>query len=118
MSPAELLDLLYKEADKNLKLAELALNDKEYDSFDKALTKTTQIVRYLNTILDTKYPLAANLRNIYNYLIYDLSRVKAGRERRQEEIGRMIHILGELREGFSEAANNLNKTHSYRDQGV
>jgi len=68
-------------------------------------------VRYLMDILDMNQPISMDLRRIYNYLVYDLSRVNAGRERRQDEIGRIRHILSELREAFDGASRKVNDTH-------
>lgn len=50
-----------------------------------------------------QYPISKDLKRIYEYLIYDISRVKAGRERRAEEIPRISHILSELRDAFNQA---------------
>ena len=103
MSGPELLLLLFDEAIKRLTRAEISLKDKNYSDFDDCLQRTSRIVRYLTDILDMRQPISHDLRRIYTYLVYDLSMVKAGRERRQEEIGRIRHILSELREGFDGA---------------
>ena len=87
MSGPELLFLIYDEAIKRLTRAEISLDDKNYADFEDCLTRTSKIVRYLKEILDMSQPISYDLRRIYEYLIYDLSRVKAGRERRRDEIG-------------------------------
>lgn len=120
MSSSELLDLLYEEAIGRLRKAELALEDKEYALFEDCLKRTTKIVRYLTDILDMRQPISYDLRRIYNYLILDLSKVKAGREREQKEIARISHILSELREAFQQAARQVNdahKTNQNRERG-
>lgn len=111
MSGPELLLLLFDEAIKRLTRAEISLKDKNYDDFDDCLQRTSRIVRYLTDILDMRQPISHDLRRIYTYLVYDLSMVKAGRERRQEEIGRIRHILSELREGFDGASKQVNDMH-------
>lgn len=108
MSPAELLLLLYDKAISDLKKAEYALEEKDYGVFEASLRHAVQIIRYLNQILDWRQPLASNLSSIYQYLIFDISKVKSGRHRRADEIGRMIHILSELRDAFDQADKNLN----------
>ena len=102
MSNLELLLLLYDEAVKRLKMAQIALEDKKYETFEECLERTGRIVRYLIQILDMQYPISKDLKRIYEYLIYDISRVKAGRERRAEEIPRISHILSELRDAFNQ----------------
>ena len=62
-------------------------------------------------ILDMRQPISYDLRRIYDYLILDLSKIKAGREREKEEIARISHILAELREAFQQAARKVNEEH-------
>ena len=111
MSGPELLLLLFDETIKRLTRAEKSLGEKNYADFDDCIQRTTKIVRYLTDILDMQYPISYDLRRIYSYLVYDLSRVKAGRERRKDEIGRIRHILSELREGFEGASMKVNDMH-------
>ena len=102
MSSWELLDLLYEEAIGRLRKADLASN----------------IVRYLIDILDMKQPISYDLRRIYDYLILDISKVKAGREREQKEIGRISHILSELKDAFEQAAREVSDVHMTDRRGV
>ena len=111
MSSGELLLLLFDETIKRLTRAEQSLDDKNYGDFDDCMDRVSRIVRYLISILDMQYPISWDLRRIYEYLIYDLSVVKAGRERKLEEIGRIRHILSELREAFDGASRKVTDTH-------
>lgn len=111
MSGAEQLLLLFDETIKRLTRAESSLEDGNYDDFEDYLQRTTRIVRYLIDILDMSYPISFDLRRIYVYLIYDLGMVRAGRERRKDEIGRIRHILSELREAFDGASRKVNDMH-------
>ena len=103
MNEAELLLTLYDEAISRLKRAKMALSDREYALFEENLGRVVRIVRYLMEILDLQQPLSGELRRIYTYLLYDLGRIRAGREKQEAEIGRVSHILSELREAFAEA---------------
>lgn len=111
MSGAEQLLLLFDEAIKRLTRAEQSLKNKNYKNFEDCMTRVSRIVRYLMDILDMEQPISWDLRRIYEYLIFDLSRVMAGRQRRQDEIGRIRHILSELREGFDGASRKVNDMH-------
>ena len=112
MSNIELLLLLYDEAISRLSKAEIAVEDGAWDIFEDCLRRATRNIRYLGDILDmSRQPLAGDLERIYNYLIYDISRIKAGRKRQKAEIGRIIHILSELREAFDEAGRRVNDSH-------
>lgn len=111
MSGPEQLMLLFDEALRRLTRAERALQDKNYKDFEDCLHRTSRIVRYLKEILDMSYPISHDLRRIYEYLVYDISLVTAGRERRGDEIGRIHHILSELREAFDGASRQVNDMH-------
>lgn len=118
MSGPELLLLIYDEAIKRLGRADISLTDKDYDDFDDCIVRVTKIVRYLIDILDFNQPISWDLKRIYDYLIYDLSRVRAGRERRQDEIGRIRHILSELREAFDGASRKVNDMHMVKQKEI
>lgn len=118
MSQTELLLLLYDEAVSRLKKAELALDDKNYPLFEEALERVGKIIRYLIDILDRSQPISRDLRRIYEYLIYDISRIQAGRERRAEEIGRISHILLELRDSFDEAGRRAGERYMEQNRGI
>lgn len=118
MSNAEQLLLLYDEAVKRLTKAELVLEDQNYENFEDCLLRTSRIVRYLIDILDMRQPVSQDLKSIYNYIIYDISRIKAGRERKKDEIGRIRHILSELRSAFEAASLKTADTHIVQNPGV
>lgn len=118
MSSAEQLLLLYDEAISRLTRAKYSLDDKNYADFDDCLTRTTKIVRYLIDILDMEQPISWDLRRIYNYLVFDLSMIRAGRERKRDEIERIRHILSELREAFDEASKQVNDMHMVKEAEV
>ena len=111
MSGPELLLLLFDETIKRLTRSEISLKEKNYADFDDCINRVVRIVSYLIDILDMDQPISWDLKRIYDYLIFDLSRVKAGRERRKDEIGRIRHILSELREGFEGASRKVNDMH-------
>ena len=112
MSGAELLKMLYEEAVSRLTKAEIALEDQAYDLFDDCLFRVSRIVRYLDDILAMQQPTSRDLRRIYNYLILDLSKVKAGREHQKEEIPRIRNILSELGGAFDEASRKVSDVQS------
>lgn len=119
MSNIELLLLLYDEAISRLAKAEIAVEDGDWEVFEDCLRRTNRIIRYLSDILDmSQQPLANDLWRIYSYLVYDIGRVSAGRKRRKDEIGRISHILSELREAFYEASLKVSDSHSTERRSV
>ena len=118
MSGSELLLLLYDESISRLKKSEIALEDKNYPLFEECLSRVNRILRYLMDILDMSQPISFDLRRIYEFLIYDISRVKSGRERQIAEIGRISHILSELRSAFDEASRITGDSPSIQNRGI
>ena len=100
MSQGELLVLTFDEAIKSLKKANLALEDKNYVKFEEALQKTNKVIRYLHQTLDMEQPISRDLARLYDFITFDLGLVQAGRERRQEELPKLVDILSDLRDGF------------------
>ena len=91
MTQGELLLLVFDELVKRLTLAELMLTKEDFPSFEAATDKSLEIVRYLDHTLD----------RIYDFICYDLSRIKTGRNR--TELERVKKMAMELRESFRQA---------------
>ena len=98
MTPGELLLLLYDELVKRLTLAELELSKENYPTFEAAVNKSLDIIRYLDDTLDRRYPISRHLDRLYDYFGYELSRVKAGRN--STELTRVKGMVTELRDSF------------------
>ena len=101
MTQGELLLLLYDELVKRVTRAELALNKEDYDLFEADVTRSLEIVRYLDDTLDRQYPVGRDLARLYDFFSFELNRVKAGRNR--TELERVKAMVMELRDTFREA---------------
>ncbi len=101
MTSGEMLILLFDGAVKNITLAELALQKQNYAEFDVAITKTDKIIRYLRATLNMQYPISRDLDRLYEYFLYLLTRLRAGRK--QEIITELKGHLVDLRDTFKEA---------------
>ena len=101
MTPGELLMLLYDELVKRLLRAGLALDKKDYALFEASVDRSLDIIRYLDDTLDVQYPISRNLNRLYDYFSYELNRVKAGRNKTEQD--RVKTMVGELRDSFREA---------------
>ncbi len=104
MTPGELLLLLYDELIKRLLRADLALGKADYPLFEASVDRCLDIIRYLDDTLDMQYPISRNLNRLYDYLSFELNRVKAGRNK--TELDRVKTMAGELRDTFREANKN------------
>jgi flagellar protein FliS len=101
MTQGELLLLLYDELVKRLTQAELALDKKSYEIFESSVQRGIDIIHYLDDTLDRQYDLSGNLTRLYEYMIYELGRVKIGR--RKDPLVHVKSMAMELRDAFREA---------------
>ena len=101
MTRGEMLLLLYDELLKRLTRAQIALEDKTYDAFDKSVTRSREIILYLKNTLNMEYGISADLRKMYDFFLYELSRLQAGRN--SSVIDELKPLAMELRDAFKEA---------------
>ena len=102
MTRGEMLLLLYDELTKRLTRAQIALNDKNYDLFDKSVKRSREIVEYLNKTLNMEYRISYDLRRMYEFFLFELSRLQAGRN--SAVIQELKPLVAELRDAFKEAS--------------
>lgn len=95
--------LLYDELLKRLGRAELALNEKDYDSFDKAVERSRDIIKYLSDTLDRNYAISGEILRFYRFFDLELAKLLAGR--RVQIIHDIKPLIMELRGAFKEADN-------------
>ena len=102
MTRSEMLLLLYDELIKRLNRAQIALDDKNYDLFDKSVKRSREIVEYLNKTLNMEYRISYELRRMYEFFLYELGRLQAGRN--SAVIQELKPLVAELRDAFKEAS--------------
>ena len=114
MTSGEMLILLFDGAIRNVTSASLALQRQDYAAFEVSIEKTEKIIRYLSASLDMKYDISRDLYRLYDYFLYELGRLRAGR--RAEIIDELKRMLTELRDTFKEAdriaANQRSAAHA------
>lgn len=101
MTKGEMLLLLYDELIKRLKRAEIAISEEAYESFEQSVTRSKEIVQYLNDTLDNSYEISKELHRLYEFFLFELSRLQASRN--QEIIDELKPLILELRGAFAEA---------------
>lgn len=104
MTPGELLLLLYDELVKRSTLASMALDRADWPLFEASLDRCTDIVNYLDETLDHQYPISHDLSRMYDYFTYEMSRIKAGRNKK--ELERLRPMLADMRDAFRTAEKN------------
>lgn len=101
MTPGEMLGLLYDELLKRLTRAEIALEKKDYALFDQSMQRSNDIVNYLKNTLDHKFEISSELNRLYDFFLYEFSRISAGRN--PKVIAEVRPLIMELRDAFKEA---------------
>ena len=94
----KLLIMLYDGAIKNLKLAELAIGNKEIEKTNNYLTKTQNIIAELMSTLNFEAggDIAQNLYQLYDYMYMKL--IRANIDKDVELVVEVKNFLEELRE--------------------
>ncbi len=105
MTSSEMLLLLYDELLKRLARAQVALEDKDYDLFNKSVQRSKEIVQYLDFTLNMEYKISYELRRMYEFFLYELSRLQAGRK--TAVIQELKPLVIELRDAFKEASKSV-----------
>ncbi len=106
MTASEMLLLLFDELVKRLTRADLALEVKDEKLFEQSVTRSREIVLYLKATLNRKYAISRELSVMYDFFIYELARISAGRN--PKVIAELKELVEELREAFREASRTLN----------
>ena len=101
MTPGEMLNLLFDELLKRLTRADLALEKKDYESFEQSIQRSIDIVTYLKNTLNFNYEISRELKRLYDFFLYEFSRIKAGRNR--QVITEVRPLIVDLRDTFKEA---------------
>lgn len=102
MTHGEMLLLLYDELIKRLTRAQLALEEEKFDLFDGSVQRSKDIVHYLDKTLNMEYEISYELRRMYEFFLYELSRLQAGRNK--AVIQELKPLVMELRDAFREAS--------------
>lgn len=105
MTSSEMLLLLFDELIKRLGRAQIALEDKNYDVFNESVKRSREIVQYLNNTLNMNYKISYELRRMYQFFLYELSRLQAGRK--AAVIQELKPLVAELRDAFKEASKSV-----------
>ena len=93
-SPAELTLMLYEGAIKFCNIAEVAIEEKDVEKAHNNSRKVQNIIGYLQSTLDTKYPVAQDFINIYDYLSKRLLEANVKKDKEiLEEINMHLHSV-------------------------
>lgn len=101
MTQGEMLILLYDELLKRLTRAEISIKKSDYQVFEESVQRCTDIMKYLSGTLDKKYSISNDIMKLYEFIGYELSRLKASRK--IEIINEIKPLVQQFRDSFKEA---------------
>lgn len=99
-SPAELTLMLYEGAIKFCNIAIIAVEKKDVQKAHTNIVKVENIVNYLQSTLDMKYPVAQDFDRIYVYLLQRLT--QANMKKDSEILNEVCEHLRSLRDTWKE----------------
>lgn len=102
-SPMELIIMLYDGMIKQIKLAEIFLEDKDYEKVNRALTKAEDIVNELLASLDLSYPISQELMRLYDFMLQELVEINLHKD--ASRIEPLLEIIFGLREAWGAVRN-------------
>lgn len=100
-SPGELTLMLYDGCIKNLRLAKMHIEAKDYMKTNEVLQKAQSIICELMRSLDMSYDLSKQLIQLYDYIIDAL--VRANVKKDTAKIDEALEFLTELRDTWHQA---------------
>lgn len=101
LAPGELLVKLYDEMVKQMRIAMLSIEKKDYGAVDKSLEKTQTILHTLDSSLNMQYEVSANLRDLYIFIARQL--LQANLKKNPKMIEECVPLVRDLRDAFEQA---------------
>ena len=102
-SPQELTKMLYDGAIKFCNIAQIGLEKGDERKFTTNLVKVENIIDYLNSTLDMKYPVAKDFENVYNLMLGLCVDADMHREYAEENMAKVNKFLHTMRDTWVQA---------------
>ena len=102
LTPMEIVVKLYDEAEKQMNIAIIAIDEKNYATANKSLQKTQDIVNALRSVLDMKIPMSKDLDALYDFFNRQL--VTANMKKDTGMIRELLPMFADLRDAFAQVA--------------
>lgn len=107
MAPGELLVKLYDELIKQMRIAVLGLERKDFGSVNDSLNKCQTILGTLDSSLNMSYDISQNLRDLYVFMAKQL--MDANMKKVAKPINELIPLVRDLRDSFDQAEKSVRK---------
>ncbi|HHU22283.1 MAG TPA: flagellar export chaperone FliS [Clostridiales bacterium] len=102
-SPAELIVMLFESCIKNLKLAEICLNERRgIEKTNEHFQKAQKIIMELINCLDTSFEISNSILEIYEFLLHSIREMNIKKDLSQ--LPDVLEILSSLRDTWEQIA--------------
>ncbi len=102
LTPMEIVVKLYDEAEKQINIAIVSIDGKNYETANKCLQKSQDIVNALRSVLDMNIPISSQLDALYDFFNRQL--ISANVKKDTEILKELLPMLAELRDAFAQIA--------------
>lgn len=103
LTPMEIVVKLYDEAEKQINIAIVSIDGKNYETANKCLQKSQDIVNALRSVLDMSIPISTQLDALYDFFNRQL--ISANVKKDTEILKELLPMLAELRDAFAQVAS-------------
>ena len=100
MTPVEVVIKLYSEIERQLAIGIKGVEEKNYSKSNAAFIKAEDCIDALREALDMSVPISQNLESLYIFFYKEM--VKANVSKDCTEIKKIIPMIGELRDAFTQ----------------
>lgn len=100
MTPIEIVIKLYSETERELNRSVVFIENKNFESANKALNKSVDLIAALRSVLDVNLPIGKNLDSIYTFLERQI--ITANVKKDVELIRTLLPMVSELKDAFTQ----------------
>ncbi len=103
-NPVELVVMLYDGCIKQIKIACLSIEDKDFEKANDSLQKAQRILMELINSLDLRFPVGNDLFALYEFMLNELAQGNANKD--INALSDIARLLSELRESWATLSKN------------
>ena len=103
-NPIELVVMLYDGCIKQIKIACLSIEEKDFEQANNSLQKAQRILMELINSLDLRYSVGGDLLSLYEFMLNELATGNATKD--VKTLSDVVKLLAELRESWATLSKN------------
>lgn len=102
MTPMEIVVKLYSETERELNRAIVFIDQKDFESTNKALSKSLDLIGALRSVLDIELPIGQNLDALYAF--FEKQIIAANMKKDKSIIESLLPMIAELKDAFTQVS--------------